>query len=314
MRVGRGWCLLLWVGVACASGKGSSKEDRSERSALVIERSLREARAAMAKSDAETAKSELEEAKAALASEDGRRHPDRSFFADDLKRAEGELAVLEKELARQALERKVGQQRAAVEEALNGLEVAAKALKDPDSVTEDTIEVVGDAQAKVADALVEGTALEAEAPVYAEFVKKTRKRLEPYGPLRERANRILAFKLGPVATYAEAEALLLKAKAEEDRAEQATLAIEAKTKLGVCLERARVMIGETPELAKLRYGAEGKSDSRSGAQLLAGCEKEQVATAKWITKLQQVNKPKRAKAPLPAKKPAQKPSKSSKKR
>ncbi|MBK6686845.1 MAG: hypothetical protein IPG45_20430 [Deltaproteobacteria bacterium] len=283
-------CLVLLCNLACASGPTASREDRSESSALEIERSLREAKAAMEQLDAETAEARLTRARALLESPDGRRHPDRAFQADDLKLAERQLVEVKKEVARRDLERRVGQQRVLVEEAYNQLEVKARALDDPDQVDEAKIEAVGSAQAAVADRLLEGTPLEAEAPPYAEFVKKVRKKLEPFAGVRERANRVLAFKRGPIATYAEATELLTRSQAEEDPVEKVTLALEAKSKLEACVTRAQQLVGETNELGRLRFG-EIAGGAKTGAQLLNGCQKEAKITSKLVDKLKKAAKP-----------------------
>lgn len=293
-------CLVLFCNLACASGPKASREDRAESSALEIERSLREAKAAMEQLDVDTAEDRLSQARALLDSPDGRRHPDRAFQADDLKLAERQLVDVKKEVARRDLERRVGQQRVVVEEAYNQLEVKARALDDPDQVDEAKIEAVGSAQAAVADRLLEGTPLEAEAPPYADFVKKVRKKLEPFAGVRERANRVLAFKQGPVSTYGEANELLTRAQAEEDPVEKVTMALEAKAKLEACAARAQQLLGEANELGRLRFG-EVRGGAKTGAQLLTACQKETKTTAKWVDKLKKASKPAAKPSPKAAK-------------
>jgi len=178
--------------------------------------------------------------------------------------------------------------------------VKARALDDPDQVDEAKIEAVGSAQAAVADRLLEGTPLEAEAPPYADFVKKVRKKLEPFAGVRERANRVLAFKQGPVSTYGEANELLTRAQAEEDPVEKVTMALEAKAKLEACAARAQQLLGEANELGRLRFG-EVRGGAKTGAQLLTACQKETKTTAKWVDKLKKASKPAAKPSPKAAK-------------
>jgi hypothetical protein len=270
--------------LACGGSTKATKEDRSEGKAIEAERLLRESKAAMEKLDAESAETKLGEVREILDSEDGRRHPDRAFLADDLKAAEVQLVDVKKELARREHERQVAERRSFVAEALGKLEKAVMDLGDPDEVSPERLEAVTGAQEALADELAKGASLESSAPEYDAYVKTVRKKIEVVAPATQRATLVLAFRNGPYLSQVEANELEEKAKAEAEVADKVPLLIEAKTKLESCVARGKDFFAKDPKLSKLRF-TDAPGGAKTSAQIVSSCERRAKALGKQLDKL-----------------------------
>lgn len=209
------------------------------------------------------------------------KYPEHAMLQQRLVDGQTRLLGVKKELDRLALEKEVATHREVLAASATRLENALDAARRTEAGEAELTELRG-AREELVDKLSAGPGLEARDAPLSTYAAGLRKIVQKAGDDARRTERLVAFRAGPVASHLLATELSEQVKLEPDPAKQRERRAEVLDHLKTCAAKARMMLEQSPELAKEKQDVGGKLTPL--ASVGPSCEKRASALEKLLKK------------------------------